>query len=305
MVVPNVANVTANTSIVPHPNITLNVTIYPVVNITINKTVNVTVVNDGSYVQYIITVINYGPDNATEVVVYDLLDERLRFISSSDNNYNYIAGIWNVGNLTSGEIRSLVIDVMVNGLGNITNFANVTSKENNTNPKTNDSVDIFSNPIVNVTVNKTVSHDTANIGDGLVYDLVVTNNGPSNATSVYVFDKLDPRLIFVEADGDGVYDENSGIWYLENLNSGESAILTIIVIVNGTGNIVNKANVTTFENNTPPDTNVNVTTKVDPLVNITINKSVNVTKIKNGEYITYIITVINHGPDNATNVLVT
>ncbi|BBL60983.1 hypothetical protein MARBORIA2_18890 [Methanobrevibacter arboriphilus] len=304
-VVPNVANVTANTSIVPHPNITFNVTIYPVVNITINKTVNITVVNDGSYVQYIITVINYGPDNATEVVVYDLLDERLRFISSSDDsNYNYITGIWNIGNLTSGETRSLIIDVMVNGLGNITNFANVTSKENNTNPKTNDSVDIFSNPTVNVTVNKTVSHDTANIGDGLVYNLVVTNNGPSNATNVYVFDKLDPRLIFVEADGDGVYDENTGIWYLENLNSGESAILTIIVIVNGTGNIVNKANVTTFENNTPPDTNVNVTTKVDPLVNITINKSVNVTKVKNGEYIKYIITVINNGPDNATNVLV-
>jgi uncharacterized repeat protein (TIGR01451 family) len=67
--------------------------ISPVVNLTITKTVNTTDVLFNQEISYTITVTNHGPDNATGVVVRDVLDSRLIFISSNSNrtgaNYNH------------------------------------------------------------------------------------------------------------------------------------------------------------------------------------------------------------------------
>ena len=240
---------------------TVDVTVLPMVNISINKTANATNVYDGDYVQYNITVTNTGPDDATGVIVTDLLDDiRLAFISSNDeeNSYNFVSGIWNIGNLANDEIRTLIINVQIKGIGEIRNFASVESNENNTSDKTEDSWDIVSDPLVNLTIAKSVSHILVNIGDRVIYNLVVTNNGPSDATGVEVFDNLDPRLILENYECDGEYNESTGLWTVGNLNVGDSAELIMVVYINGTGNILNIATVDSNEPNINPNISVNV-----------------------------------------------
>jgi uncharacterized repeat protein (TIGR01451 family) len=65
---------------------------------------------------YDVTVTNNGPDLATDVVVADTLPDGLNFILSradTDNGYNVDTGLWNLGDLESGENAHLLFVVQV------------------------------------------------------------------------------------------------------------------------------------------------------------------------------------------------
>jgi hypothetical protein len=86
------------------------------------------------------------------------------------------------------------------------------------------------------------------------------------------------------------------------LANGTSANLTIVVRINGTGDINNTVVVNTTENNTGDNNTTSNNTTVGPVINLTITKSVNATSALNCEYLTYIITVTNFGPDDAMDL---
>jgi uncharacterized repeat protein (TIGR01451 family) len=111
------------------------------VNLSITKTANTTTAKVGDLVLYTITVTNHGPDNATGVVVTDVLDSRLVFVNATGGNYNVTGNtvVWNIGNLTVGSTVTLNITVRINGTGNIVNVANITDvNENNTGNNSTD-----------------------------------------------------------------------------------------------------------------------------------------------------------------------
>ncbi len=90
-----------------------------------SKTVNVTVAyadlgvtisvddstpNVGQYMNYTITVHNYGPLSTTGVQVTDLLPYSIsRSCSASVGSYSCTTGIWNIGTLTSGQIVTMTL----------------------------------------------------------------------------------------------------------------------------------------------------------------------------------------------------
>ncbi|MCL2115777.1 MAG: DUF11 domain-containing protein, partial [Methanobrevibacter sp.] len=269
------------------------------------------VVSVGDLITYIITVSNFGPDNATDVVVTDVLDSRLVFISAT-GNYDNNTGLWTIGNLNVGNTVSLNITVRVNGSGNIPNVANVFVNETNIGNNSTDGND--SNFTVNATVNLTISKTSnatefMNVGDLVEYTIIVTNHGPDNATGVLVTDILDFRLVFVNATGNYNFNGTHVIWSVGNLNVANNVTLTLIVRINGTGNITNNASVTADQenigNNSTDENGTNFT--VNTTVNLTITKTNNVSGavVRVGDLITYTITVSNFGPDNATGVVVT
>ncbi|WP_157077642.1 DUF11 domain-containing protein, partial [Methanobrevibacter curvatus] len=201
------------------------------------------------------------PDNATGLVITDRLDSRLIYINSTTprgTSYIVSTGVWNINTLANGE--SIVLDILVrlNGTGSIVNVANVTGvNENNTgnNSSTPDNTtNLTVVPTVNLSVVKTsnVSGSVLN-GAFVLYTINVTNFGPDNATGLVITDRLDSRLIYINSTTPRFtyYVASTGVWSIGNLANGESIVLDILVRLNGTGSIVNVANVTNVnENNT-------------------------------------------------------
>ncbi|WP_067089372.1 beta strand repeat-containing protein, partial [Methanobrevibacter curvatus] len=300
-------NNTGNTTV----NETLNSS--KAINLTVVKTVNVTgTALDGEFVTYTIVIFNYGSDNATNVTAVDLLDDRLIFINATGNGtYNNVTGLWVVGNISVNGNATLVIVAQLNGTGVIGNVVvNVTSNENNTGGNaTNETTNVTVNGSVNLTLSKTVNVTKSILNGELVeYTLIIINHGPDIAHNVVAYDVLDPRLIFINATGNGTYDSSTGLWNAGTISLGGNATIVIIVQLNGTGNITNNiTNLSAEENNTGENETQsnNSTIHVDPAINLSINKAVNLTNALDGQLVSYIITITNHGPDNATGVSLT
>jgi uncharacterized repeat protein (TIGR01451 family) len=122
----------------PTPGPTATATLTPTaVSLVADVSITMTVSNIGPAVNeiiiYDITVTNNGPDLATGVVVADVLPDGLNFILSranTDSGYNIETGLWNLGDLQSGESVFLLFVVQI-GRGTLgstlTNRAEITS----------------------------------------------------------------------------------------------------------------------------------------------------------------------------------
>ena len=139
---------------------------------------------------YTVVVTNNGPSDAQDVVVDDIVP----VLSGVTWTLNGVAeGLWTgstiLGVLTPGEVDTLLFtgtvpSSTVNGTV-LNNTANVTSP---TDPNvTNASAITNVNTLANLTVTKTAAA-TVTAGDSLVYTVVVSNNGPSDAQNVIVND---------------------------------------------------------------------------------------------------------------------
>lgn len=119
------------------------------------------------------------------------------------------------------------------------------------------------NYLVNFTVTKTANETKVINGQTVTYTVVVTNNGPDNATGVILNEKLPSSLIYINNSLGLAYDHVNGIWNIGNLNQGETVTLVITVRVNGVGIIINNVNITSNEENINNETNnTNITANI-------------------------------------------
>ena len=71
----------------------------------ITKEVNNNHPNLGDTIAFTFTAINKGPQNATEVVMKDILPAGLKFLSADLGvAYNSTTGVWTIGNLSVGNL---------------------------------------------------------------------------------------------------------------------------------------------------------------------------------------------------------
>lgn len=112
-----------------------------------------------------------------------------------------------------------------------------------------------------IAITKSALPNTVSPGEQLVYNLTVTNNGPSDATGVIVTDPLATEVTFVSATASQGGCADSSTCDLGTLALGTSATVTITVNVNSTapaGIITNTASV--ISNERDPDTTNNSAT---------------------------------------------
>lgn len=198
-------------------NVTINVN--PVVNVTIMKVANVTTAFNGDNISYTIVVTNYGPDNATNVIINEILPNSLIYISSNGTQgvYNPVSGVWNIGNLDNGSSASLVITVRVNGTGVIINSVNVTANQTNINNETNGS-NITTNITVKISSNSTVIVPNSKVGQNTTITGIATDENGNPLSGITLSVSVDGTVYNVTTNTNGVWSLNYTPLVADNLS---------------------------------------------------------------------------------------
>jgi uncharacterized repeat protein (TIGR01451 family) len=316
----NNAVVTANETELNLANNTVNepTLVNPLVDVSVVKSDDVDPVSAGSQLTYTLLVANSGPSTATGVTLTDVLPAGVSFSSGSTTQGSITESMGTItatlGTLASGESETITIVVDVAGTtsGTILNTASVTTNEpdsNLANNTTDEPTTVV--PVIDLEVTKSDSPDPVNAGGTLTYTVLVTNNGPSPATSVVLTDALPGELSFDSATpSQGTVSESGGTVTanLGSLASGASATVTIIATVadSAMGTITNTASVVATEMETNTANNVDTEpTTVTPVIDLSITKSDDVDPVDAGGTLVYTLTIANAGPSTATGVTVT
>ena len=256
----------------------------------------------GETITWLISVKNNGPDMATDVVLYDLLDDGLIYSDYSSTVGTFDGNKWDIGSLNNKQIEYLNITCIANKLGDIANsaFANASEVDrNNSNNKDGEMITVY--PLTDLSVVKIVNNSNPNYLDLVKWYIIVSNNGPNSATGVVVRDILPDGLEFVESS-EYIDDGN---WYIGDLDVYDARELDIICRVVSTGVFRNVVVVSGDETDPNPDNNEDdETVNVAPACDLSITKTVSKYYYKVGDAIDYSIRIANNGPDEAQNVKV-
>ena len=176
--------------------------VLPDVEIWVEKTGSASPVTPGEPMTYSLTVTNDGPSDAENVVVTDTLPAEVTFDTAVSGTDSTNPLVWNLGTLTPGERRDILITVTVNAdvTGAFTNTVVITTTTPGDDPDNNEDdhpADVL--PDVEIWVTKTGSASPVTPGELMTYSLTVTNDGPSDAENVVVTDTLPAEVTFDSA----------------------------------------------------------------------------------------------------------
>ena len=224
-------------------------------DLSVTKTANADTTTVGNNLTYTVTVTNKGTSNAKEVTLADTLPEGVEFISASVNPTQRSGNklTFDLGNLNNGEAKTINITVTPPITGNITGSAQVTSKT--FDPDATNDIAVLTTSVkpisTDLSITATGTPTTVNLGDKLTYSLTVTNNSPTKATGITFTNELPSGLKDVSATSSkgGTPENNNGIITTElgDLNTGESAKITINATSIAAGTFSNNASVTSKE----------------------------------------------------------
>ena len=267
----------------------------------------------GQNLTYTLSVANAGPSDALGVSVSDTLPGGVTFVSATptQGSCSQAAGVITcpLGTVANGGTPSVTVVVRPTAAGSITNTASVSSSTSDpANGNNSDSAGTTVQPSADLSVTKGDSPDPVTAGNQVTYTMVVTNNGPSTATSTVLTDPLPAGASFVSADGGGTQSGGTVTWNLGSLVNGASITVHLVVAVNAgrTAALSNTASVSSSI--TDPDSSNNSATQgttVATSADLSITKSDSPDPVVIGQNVTYTLSVGNAGPSDALAVSVT
>ena len=165
---------------------------------------------------------------------------------------------------------------------------------------------------VDLQATKTADADLVVAGEQLTYTITVTNKASTTASGVRVTDSLPINVNFLsDLPRQGSYDSTTNIWTVGTLGPGQSAQLTLEVIVaSTTPDGAAPVNTVVAESDQIDDdlsdNTTTTTTTVEMLkVDLEVTNQADVDPVVAGEQLTYTITVTNLALTAATGVRVT
>ena len=155
----------------------------------------------------------------------------------------------------------------------------------------------------NLSIIKTAGPDPLAAGQPLVYNFIVTNNGPADATQVQVTDALPAPLKSAPAYCSG----NPLVCTINSLPAGQTALVTVTVQPAAAGPLSNTATVSgaQFDGDTSNNTSTVITTVNPASADVQVVGIVAVIGNPAVPTVVYQIAITNNGPSPATNVMVT
>ena len=282
-------------------------------SVAIEKTVSKAQVRVGEQFTYTLKVINNGDEDLTNVKVSDPARPNVKFLSASAGTVNATGTLWTdtIASLPVGQSKTYTITAVVTAYveGQVMNNACVDAPEVPGAPDDCDEVPVVvikDNP--NISVEKTVSKDSVDVGEDFTYTVKVTNTGDVALTNVAVRDQAPANVKFLSASA-GTVNATGTLWThtIPTLAVGESQTFSVVAEVTAyvSGQIVNTVCVDAPQMPASPDDcdDVPVTViKHNPKVEIV--KEVSQSSVKVGEDFVYTLTVKNTGDVTLTNVKV-
>jgi uncharacterized repeat protein (TIGR01451 family) len=294
----NTATITAVTQTDVNTVKSASATISPQeVDLTITKTVTTSKPTCGTNDTFTVTLSNAtGYSTATGITVTDVLPTGITLVSDTPSQGTYSSGVWNVGSLAAGATVTLVVVGDVTTMGTLTNTATITAvNQPDVNPVVSASVTVnpATSPDVDLTIVKTVSNSTPNVGTNDTFTVTLSNaTGYTNATGISVTDKLPTGITFVsDTPSQGTYTSSTGVWAVGSLAAGSTATLVVVGTATAAGFPCSP---------TPSETNTATITAVTQTDANTV-KSSSVTIYPQEVDLTIAKTVSNSTPNVGTN----
>lgn len=277
-------------------------------DLAMSKTVSNATPNVGDPLTYTVTITNLGPDAATSVSVQDTLPAGVPFVSAtpSQGAFDSATGSWTIGTLANGATATLGIQVTVTFPNPALNFAFVSASDQFDPVAGNDSATAsIAPPLGDLSLTKTVSDGTPNVGDVITFTLALTNAGPDDVPSVLVSDPLPAGLVLLNATAtQGSYAPVLGVWNVGVMASGATATLTMTARVDSPSSVVNVATASSSTFDPDPSDNTGTVGVSPQQADLVVTKAVSNPSPTVGSTITFTVEVGNNGPDTATNVAV-
>ena len=283
----------------------------PICDLITKVSVSESPVNKDDVVEWIVVVSNDGPDDAVNVTLSlsDLESLDLIVLNASDDSFDLRDYEWIIGDLESGENVSLIITTRVNKSDEaITVTADVETSTLESDYENNiDNDSLIINPVCDLIINIDASNDTVNYGDVVEWIVVVSNDGPNDASNVSVsLSDLESLGLIVLNSSNDSFDLENYEWIIGDLESGDEISLNIITKANKSNeNIIVLADVetSTYEPN-KENNHDNDTLEIFPICDISVTKIADKNPVYVDEVVNWIINVTNNGPDKASEVIV-
>ena len=272
----------------------------------------------GQPLTYTIVVTNRGPDPALKVnleSVYHFEDINFTSVSTSQGtcNYNYRL-LCSLGTINSG---ASVTTTLVYTPRRDFNFTETITATGVGDPNTANNTVTLVTPIstaADLALTLAKNPDPVKFGNNVSYTMTVTNRGPDTVFNAQLLYRVayetwrysgDFTLVSITSNlGSctlGSY--NSGCIFSQ-LNSGQTATITLVVTPMATGTLAVDADISgpvtdpNLSNNA-----VKVVSTVTGAADVGVTLSANSTAVKTGDNITYTMIVTNHGPDQAVRAM--
>ncbi|QHL88609.1 DUF11 domain-containing protein [Nibribacter ruber] len=266
---------------------------------------------NGKDVTYTVVVRNNGPGTSSGVSVTDMLPAGLTLKSSSVTlgSYDPGTGLWTIGNMSSGVTQTLTLVATPTTAGTFTTTASKTSSSYDNNSDNNTAATTITvGQASNLAISNQVSEGPYFVNSNVTYTVVVTNNGPDNATGVTATDKLPTGLSFVSATAtQGTYVSSTGVWTIDNLAAGSSQTLTIVAKPTTSNALTTTATVTgsLYDINTSNNTaSTSISAGAALATDIQVTNTVAAGPYYVGKNITYTISARNLGPNASSGVVI-
>lgn len=321
----NIDNTATVSSDTPDPNpdnntATVNLTVTAEADLALAMTGPASAVA-GTPVAWTLTANNLGPSDALNAEITDTVPAGVTITSVSMPGATCNTGVagnpadptvCQFGTLPAGtSSTTMTIDATVDPqtTGVLQNNADVSSATFDPDLANNlASTSTTVNVVSSLSVVKSATPNSVIAGSALSYQLIVSNAGPSTATSIVLTDPLPSGETFLSTGGVGIcgFAANTGTvtCTLPNLDPGTSEIVYIYTNVNSSTFPGSLTNTATVSGTGSPTATGSVTTTVTTSADLAISLTSDMPSYKPSSTIHYEITVTNAGPSAAQDVVV-
>ncbi len=264
----------------------------------------------GGALTYNIIVTNHGPDTANNVVLTDLLDAGVTYVSDTAACTGAPALSCTLGIINAGSSQTVSVTVTANTIGQISNTASASATESDPNASNDSATEttvVSGNSDLSATITDSVSPGSATANVSMSYTVTITNNGPDTASNVTPAIQFDSNMLVgsaIPTVGSCSTITPSGLLVcdLGDMLNGASASITIQATPLLSGAITNTAYATfSGSDSNMANNTASIITTVTPDATLTITTIDAPDPAFQNADIFYSFTVANSGPSTTNN----